>query len=414
MEIKNCVFDTMLNSEDEMIKQANIKREQACVYLRAYIMIRLLLFDEVVVSDSSINLNRALRTLILEEEGGGKYNLNGLPWKDEFSKLIEKGHIKLAARDIYKGNFSERLREAQNNKKHVDLPSEKYTKLIDELCNKDDNIYWWNAEKVSQKFTQKFRDNLKTEFSREINIFLRELSNCLSDYETLTYNMVKNEVLNRNYTEKSNEYQIVRSMLREAYDYNIPDVLGLDYFRLFNSSPRIEGKYNFEIEFAKKYEIPWKYSFNMYAFALFPVNELEFVYEADKHKRYKKAMKDYEKGLIGFEEFLVSLENYLEFLDNILVDKYGNKYIGHKPKNLRVQIQQYIASNSNIILVTRALVGAYGLAETICDLTSDFKFNAGKFFLTTILPNILFKANDHHVALPEIDHAIVKSNKIVY
>lgn len=408
MAIRNSVFDTMINSEDEMIKQAKINRREACVYLRAYIMIRLLLFDEVVISDSSINLNRALRTLILESEGKGKYNLKGLPPKDEFGKLIEKGNIKLAARDIYKGNFSERLREAQNNKKHVDLPSEEYTKLIDELCKKEENIYWWNADKVSQKFTQKFRKELETEFSREINIFLRELSDCLSDYETLTYNMVKNEVLNRNYKEKSEEYQIVRRMLREAYDYNIPDVLDLDYFRLFSTSPRIEKKYNFEMEVAKKYEIPWKYSFNMYAFALFPVNQLEDVFDTSEYICYKKAMEDYGKGIIGFEEFLVSLENYLDLLDKMLVNYYGLKYIGHKPKNIRVQIQEYLVSDKPAILVTRALLGAYGIAERIYDLKSDFYVNGLKILLTVILPNIIYKSYEYHVALPKIDHAIVK------
>lgn len=414
MAIRNSVFDTIINSEDEMINQAKIKRGQACVYLRAYIMIRLLLFEEVVISDSSINLNRALRTLILKDEGKGKYNLKGLPPKDEFSKLIEKGNIKLAARDIYKGNFSERLREAQNNKKRVDLPSKEYTELIDELCKKDDNIYWWNADEVSQKFTQKFRGELKEEFSREINIFLRDLSDRLSDHETLTYNMVKNEVLNRNYKEKSDEYQIVRGMLREAYDYNIPEVLKLDYFRLFNSSPRIKKKYNFEMEFAKKYEIPWNYSFNMYAFALFPVNELEFVFGTDKYICYKKAMEDYRKGIIGFEGFLVSLENYLGLLDKMLVDYYGIKYIEHKSKNIRVQIREYIVSNHPAILVTQAIVGVSGIAETIYDLKSNFYINGAKTLLTAILPNIIYKTYGHHVALPEIDHAIVKldnSNK---
>lgn len=113
---KNSVFDSITNSEDEMIKRAGILKSQACVYLRAYMIIRLLFFKEFVISDSSINLNRALRTLILSGEGNnGDYDLRKLPHAD-FGELIEDGGIKLAARDIYKGSFSESLRIAQNNK----------------------------------------------------------------------------------------------------------------------------------------------------------------------------------------------------------------------------------------------------------------------------------------------------------
>ena len=159
------------------------------MYLRAYMIIRLLFFKEFVISDSSINLNRALRTLILSGEGNnGDYDLRKLPHAD-FGALIEEGGIKLAARDIYKGSFSESLRIAQNNKKHVDKPSEEYTRLIDGLC-KEENIYWWNAEKVSHEFTEKIRDALKKEFSAPINAYLKELSYRLSDEEILTYDIM--------------------------------------------------------------------------------------------------------------------------------------------------------------------------------------------------------------------------------
>ena len=120
MSMNNAVFDAITNSEDEMITRAKIDKKQACIYLRAYIIIRLLFFDEFVISDSSINLNRALRTLISTKEGGsGIYDLKKVPQAD-FGKLLESGLIKLAARDIYKGNFSERLRIAQNDKEYVD------------------------------------------------------------------------------------------------------------------------------------------------------------------------------------------------------------------------------------------------------------------------------------------------------
>lgn len=412
MEFKYSVFDTMLNSEDEMIKQANINKGQACVYLRAYIMIRLLLFGEIVVSDSSINLNRALRTLILENEGKGEYDLSGLPTNDKFDELIEKGYIKLAVRDIYKDNFSESLRVLQNNKKHIDLPSEKYTRHIDEICKNGDNIYWWNAEEVSKNFTKNIRDKLKTQFSPEINIFLRGISDSLREYDTLTYNKVKNEVLNRGYKENSDEYQIVRGMLRDAYDYNVPEVLRMNYFRSFNRSSQIKIKYDLEIEFAKKYEIPWEYSLNMYAFALLPVNHLEIIFKTDEFKSYIKAMKDYNKDSISFEEFLTPLTNYIDFLDRMLVDLYGNKYITRKYQNVIFRFKEYYVAQKPVMLTANALFSVYSIVGMINDFIPNPEIMNGiAILLSIIVPNFVKKTLENKIALPKIDHAIVKLEK---
>lgn len=192
MAIRDAVFDSITNSEDKMIQRFKIRRRDACLYLRAYMMIRLFLFEEFVISDSSINLNRALRTLILEEEGKNeygkrKYDLRNLPPAD-FGELIKDGSIKLAARDIYKGNFSDALRNAQGNKTRVDLPSEKYTRMIDEFC-KEENIYWWNADVIAQMFTTKIKDSLRDsmemQHSDKVNVFLRDLSDRLSSQEIL-------------------------------------------------------------------------------------------------------------------------------------------------------------------------------------------------------------------------------------
>lgn len=42
MAINDAIFDSITNSEDKMIERFRIPRGQACMYLRAYIMIRLL------------------------------------------------------------------------------------------------------------------------------------------------------------------------------------------------------------------------------------------------------------------------------------------------------------------------------------------------------------------------------------
>lgn len=408
MMIKNSVFDSITNSEDEMIKRANIKRSQACVYLRAYIIIRLLFFDEFIISDSSINLNRALRTLIDRDEGKGHYDLRKLP-KADFEKLIRDGSIKLAARDIYKNDFFSSFSDTQRNKKHVDLPGKNYIGLMNDLCNdlREEDIYWWNAEQISQMFTRNIRKELETEFSDDVNLFLRGLSNRLSGYDTLTYNMVKNEAL-KNCKETSEEYQIVRKMLRDSYDYNVPKALKTDYLRLFSSPLRTIKKSNSEMYLAEQYDMPWKYSFNIYAFALLSVKNLKNIKRHMESIRYREAILQYTNGTISFEKFLEILEAYLDLLDDIFTEIYGKKYGESSPQNIVVRIKEYTISKHPAILTLQGLVWAYGALTTLVDLNTNIRLNGMELLLTTILPHIIFKTYDHFTALPPIDHAIIK------
>lgn len=105
---------------------------------------------QLVVSDSAVNLNRAFMTLIDFYEGAGNYKLEYLH-KADFEWLIRNGHIRFAARDTYKGDFSEALRMFQRNMKGVDLPSEKYTKRIDEICS-NEYVYWYNLDEISHVY----------------------------------------------------------------------------------------------------------------------------------------------------------------------------------------------------------------------------------------------------------------------
>ncbi len=408
MIIKNSVFDSITNSEDEMIKRANIKESQACVYLRAYIIIRLLFFDEFIISDSSINLNRALRTLIDSGERKRTYDLRKVPEAD-FGELIRNGSIKLAARDIYKNDFFRSFSDRQMNKKLVDLPGENYTKIMNELCNGlcEEDIYWWNEKRVSQMFTKNIRDELKTEFSDDINLFLRELSNRLSNHDVLTYNMVKNEAL-KNCEETSEEYQIVRTMLRNAYDYNVPEVLKTDYLRLFNSPFRTIKQSNSEIYLAEQYDMPWKYSFNIYAFTLLSVRNLKNIKGHKESIRYREATLQYMNGTISFKKFLEALEAYLNLIDDIFTELYGKKYGEGCPKNIVLRIREYAISKHPAILTLQGLVWAYGTVTTLADLNTNIRLNGMELLLATILPNIIFKTYDHFTALPKIKHAIVK------
>lgn len=409
MEINDAVFDSITNSEDEMIKRFKIPRGQACVYLRAYIIMRLLFFKELVISDSSINLNRALRTLISRDEGGQHYDYRNLPQAD-FAELIKEGSIKLAARDDYKGSFSQSLRNAQSNKKRVDSPSREYTEMIDEIC-KEENIYWWNEKEVSQMFTQNIRKNLEQQYSDEVNLFLRDLSNRLSGQEILTYNMVKNEALKIK-EEISEEYRILHDMLRNSYDYNIPEYLKLNYLKGLNGFQQTIKKNSFEISLPEQYDIPWKYSFNMYVFALLPADYLiNIVWKSSEYIRYEKAMAQYMSGLISFSQFLVTFQDYLDFIDRLMVPLYKNRYESNNSKNIILRLKEYKNGFDFMALTTEAGVWVYGMMEAISDIGKDPAKGILKMMLANILPSIISKKYESYAKLPDIDHAIIKLGK---
>ena len=239
--MNTALFDPITNSEDEMILRAGIPRYKACTYLRAYIMASLCFEPQFVISDTSVNLNKAFRTLVDYNEGDD-YTLEDLPQWADFDWLIQNGYIRFAARDKYKGNFSDALRKSQSKMKDVDLPGEKYTRTIDEISS-DEYIYWYNLDEISRKFTANFRHLMDYELYKNRNTLpedarlLRELIHRLSDEETFTYNDVK-KILLENYSKKDDKYKYVRSLLRKSYDYNIPDLLGLDYcMPLQNTKP---------------------------------------------------------------------------------------------------------------------------------------------------------------------------------
>lgn len=406
----NSIFDPITNSEYEMVMRAGIRKKQACLYLRAYIIIRLLFSREFVITDSSINLNRALRNLILREDSQETYDFRRVPDAD-FKQLIEDGTIRLAARDDHKGRLSEGLRKAQSSKKHVDLPSEEYTDLIDGIC-KEENVYWWNAEEVTKMFTQKIREGFECQFSDEINTFLRNLSYRLRDQETLTYDSVKDEAL-KECSQTSEKFQILRTLLRDAYDYNIPDVLNMEYFKFFEHPSILVKKSNLKIDKVEEYDIPWPYGFNLYAFAWLPANWLKDFWQSSQYLRYEERMSQYRKGMISFGLVLDALEDYLRFIDRHITPLYNSsKYVVGKPKNIIVRFQEYKDGKHPVIVATEMAVWGKNLIDTSLDLFSEPTVNNFiKLALTVMLPNIIFKGYEHFTALPKIKHGIIKLDK---
>ncbi len=408
MEKGNAVFDSIINSEDEMIKRANITKAEACVYLRAYIIINLFFFKELVISDTSINLNQALRTLILCKEGERVYDLRRCATAD-FDWLISEGYIKLAARDIFRGNISESLREAQKKNKNVEKPSLKYSKFIDQIC-KDDNIYWWNASEISSIFTAKIRKELETSYSDDINLLLRKLREKLSDKEALTYNMVKNVALEE-HNEKSEFYQIVRGMLRSSFDYNIPEYLKLDYSRqFFNYDTQPTKKFDLEIDITSKYEISCSYDFSIFGFASFPAKHLLYAWETKEYLEFESQMQQFRNGIVNINALWISIEKYLSVINELVVDRYNFKYSEHKQGitfNPKAILHTYNFKKKPVVASMDIANKGWGIADTaIGVMTNPISI------IAKLITSVISSSMNKMTAPPrEIKQAIVKLDK---
>lgn len=408
----NAVFDSIVNSEDEMLKCVDLRKSQACIYLRAYIIVRLIFFRQFVISDSAVNLNRAFRTLLLTGEGEGHYDLSPLPSAD-FEWLVREGFIRFAARDIYKGNFSERLRVAQQNKIKVDLPSKEYSYLIGQI-HKDENTYWWSLDEVSEMFTSKFKDELNNRLlrwdsvdSNKVKSTLSELSKSLVDEETITYNMVKAKLLKK-CSEKSFEYQIVRDMLRRSYDYNVPEVLNLDYSRFFTSNDSLVS--DIISPLSEEYEIPWSYAFNQYGFAAFPAKDLKDIWKTKEYSEYEKQMHLFREDKATIDSLWYSIEKYLKVINDHIVDSYNtkdnhNKFTtSHKLDDIRVLLHSFVSEGHPITV-------SFKLYEDLVKVSSLEK-NPLLITVNSIMPSATRKVSGKIAKPPNyIKHAIIKVDK---
>lgn len=63
-------------------------------------------------------------------------------------------------------------------------------------------------------------------------------------------------------------------------------------------------------------------------------------------------------------------------------------------------------------LTTEAGVWAYGMVEAIPDIVSKPATGIMKMVLANIFPSIISKGHERYTALPAIDHAIIKLDKL--
>jgi len=393
------LFDPITNSEDAMIARAGIEQYHACTYLRAYIMASLCFESPFIVSDSSVNLNKAFRSLIDYRESKGDYNLDFLP-KADFKELICKGYIRFAARRPFEGNFFEALRVSQQGKEAVDLPSERYTRMIDEICP-NEYVYDYSLDTVSQLFTSKFKDSIWHELNHDAPIplerarLLQKLNDWLSDNETITYNDAKSIILEgreEKDAQKDPEYQYIWRILRKSYDYNVPDAINADFcMTLHGIKPSRNQDWVLKVD-RKLFLKPDDCNLlcNVYGFALLPVKHLEDLWDTSEYQNFRQQITRLRTEAIVLDEhvdeYVIALEKYLLKISEAIKDVYdirNNENIPYekgKLSSIPIMINYYFKSDNSWVVAAK--------------FANDIRNISGMLpnFIYSIIQEVFFKA----------------------
>jgi len=202
----------------------------------------LLFWDNLVVSDATINNNEKLRPLLLP-----KIEKPSLLHADvllDFKHLLEKGYIRAAMRQDVHG-FKELLEEHRKPKPAPNLPTREYVEAIDELIPEERRSRW--QRDVVESY---FKDNLIKVFSSKTSMLdhgiSREASESLMRFimnkgdEPITYREL------RHFIEHPDDYSqtiispiasiqirakrfqnAIEKRISESYRFNVPAALGL-------------------------------------------------------------------------------------------------------------------------------------------------------------------------------------------
>lgn len=392
----DAIFDPITNSEDEMLLRAKIHKCYAPTYLRAYIMASLCIEPQFVLSDSAANLNRAFRTLVDVREAKD-YNLNYLP-KADFDWLISEGHIRFAARDKYKGCFSDGLRKAQEKMKTVDQPRERYTKRLDEICS-DSQVYWFNLEKISGMFTNNFREGIEEELGRSDlpprrERIIGQLMNRLAGQETYKYGDIK-PILLEYVDERDEDYQAIRKIMRRAYEYNVPNALGLDYNMYKPSGDekaplRQDGRLKLVQELKREEKVRVDFACSVHGFATLRAKSLKQIWASSEYAAFQKQLRAFRSGTVDLDGYLQTLSRYLQVINEYVSDDFAQKHYNYKNdlyengklSGLLIQARQYNKGDEPLAVVVKAANDVWNVGSTAIDVLTGSPVSplAGLFF----------------------------------
>jgi len=341
----------------------NISEEGRCRFLRAYINARLLFFPQLYLTDATINNNGALRQLILSNERQDIVC--------DYEELIKEGSIIATVRDkLPLENFSSELRKIQERNKHTNLPSEEYTRKIDNLFNeKYGNIIEFKLEDVSKRFTDKVKCFLEDDYSinyaindrmqmsnvnnwdqtgnlngllKNSNIVRVKLLEEINWAQTVDLNGLLTKIENYGYKKEYLVYELFKTKLSECYNNNIPESLNLNYQTMVS-----ELLLNIdEHESVFKHEVPQRYVYNIDCLANLPSKALIEAKNLPQRDKFNAEFNKYQIGNTKSENALFSsFENYIKELDyfikNNLTEAIKTEMKNHEERLIEIRNKTY-------------------------------------------------------------------------
>lgn len=421
------LFDPIINSEDEMIINAGLQKKEflSYIYLRAYIMATLCFTKQLVVTDTAISLNRAFRTLIYNGEESGNYISKKNEYKDlllyptDFSWLIEEGYIRVAARDDFT-KFSDLFEKELKGKKHVDKPSEEYLEWIDKICPRErmqkysKNEAFINFSSTCRKeIDRKLNDN---NISLEREKLLRNFLYRLSDKETFTYSIAKSILLDDIKLDKKNpEYNFIRSeILRPSYDYNIPNMLKIDYCMSFrNIKPSRKQDWVLDLS-CKKLERD--FDCNVFGLAMLPSRNLKDMWSSNEFENFENKLIALREKSIGLEEYIESLTQYIYKINDVIKNNYSEKTVNTK---FKIEARRYWKTNGkcaiildigekifNIVNVGTEVLNITNAGKISLDIVDFTKLISG-MIIFKLVSNIVKEIDDFPEPPKKMDSAVI-------
>ncbi|MCM1187272.1 MAG: hypothetical protein NC251_12305 [Lachnoclostridium sp.] len=416
------LFDPIINSEDEMIINAGIQNNAflSPIYLRAYIMATLCFTKQLVVTDTAISLNRAFRTLIYNGEEEGNYiskkneDKDLLLYPTDFSWLIKEGHIRVAARDDFT-SFSDLFESELKEKNHVDKPGKEYLNWIDQICpsgyikkySKNDAFLNFSST-CRRELNKKLNDNnISPERERLLQNFLYRLS----DKEMFTYSIAKSILLDDIKLDKKHpEYNFIRrEILRPSYDYNIPNLLNIDYCMSFRDiEPSRKQDWMLDLS-CKKLE--YGFSCNVFGLAVLPARNLKDLWDSKEFENFEKSLTALREKSIESEEYIESLTQYIQKINDVVKENYNekifnkNRYDNEKlTKLIKIEVRRYSKTDGRCAVALNIVKGIKNIA--------NFKSQIGNIIVCKLLSNIMKEIDDLPELPEKMDSAIIIKSQI--
>lgn len=339
IDFDNSYFDTFLEVCGLLSNSSNIIDKPSAY--RGYLNFRLLFWNNVVVTDSTINDNPTLRSLVLPDYENVR---NYIP--QDYSELIKQGILKVACRTSQSRPISSRpltsllkLQEIRVDRKITSLPQEGYTSILDDILEQNpSSALTYDLDDLSESFHNNINTALKTTFfpDREVQQIVKELIDYT--YEHRNYGL--NEIRSLLPKSKRNPSIIeLDRILQIQYNNTVPKDFKLNIERGMQISPNDIENLRFYIPILSSYEL------DFYKLAYTRSETLiHIIRNSDKRKNFISALKrmsndkaDLSLLTIFLDEYIKEVNYYINIgfdkrIESILYDPESSK----KPLALKI------------------------------------------------------------------------------